>query len=104
MNYPSGLNPTSVAAHESIRWFISRQDREIIAALKVAENGLTREELVDRTGIKIQSVCARCNELLHQKILQNRSLPGTTDPVQRRTNSGRWADVLYVNTTHPEVL
>jgi hypothetical protein len=88
-SYPSGLNPTSVIARESVRWYVSRQDREIIAALKNSTDGLTREQLVDLTGIIIQSVCARVNELLRQNIF-NKSL--CRDHRRNRSDEERGAE------------
>jgi hypothetical protein len=105
-HYPTGLNPTSIAAADSVvRWYISKQDRLIIASVKWAEpHGLIREEISDRTEISIQSTCARCNELLHQGILYVKLVSeSSTEVEQRRTRSGRWADLLFVHLNHPEV-
>jgi hypothetical protein len=105
--YPTGLNSTSIAAADHVvRWYISKQDRLIIASVKTAEpHGLIREEISDRTEISIQSTCARCNELLRQGILIPKPALETLGSgfQQRKTKSGRLAQVLIVNPSHPEV-
>lgn len=86
-----GKTETSRAAAESIRGEESLRKREqILRAIQAAgEAGLTRDELVYRTGIPLQTVTGRVRELVLAGEIMD------TD-VRRATHSGRSAWVLRV--------
>src|ERR1700736_6630172 len=59
-------SPSSLAAAKSVRGHQTTQEKQVIAAVQSAEEGLTREEISIRAKISLQSTCARRNELLRR--------------------------------------
>lgn len=84
----AGPAATSQAAAESMRGEPSARQRQQVLdeLLRCGQHGATREELGDLTGLKIQSVCGRVNELLRSGAVCER---GT-----RPTRSNRSAAVV----------
>lgn len=88
------IRTTSRVAGKSVKGAQTRKMRAQIfdAILRARSNGLTIEEIVDVTGIKLQTVCARRKELENKHLI--------TDSGNRRpTSSGRSAIVWVVPTT-----
>jgi hypothetical protein len=55
---------TSKSVAQSICGFTPVQEKQVIAVLNTANDGLTREEISSLAEIGLASVCARANELL----------------------------------------
>lgn len=59
------MNITSLAAYAALRdsGATGTQQQRVLRALELC-GPMTREEIHNITGIKLQSVCGRCNELM----------------------------------------
>jgi|SRR5579859_6145130 len=77
---------TSRAAAKSVEQHVTAMQLQILDTLKAEPAGLTREEIADRAGLKIQSVCPRVLELWAKGLVK--STHG-----RRQTKSGRMAEV-----------
>lgn len=91
-----GLRDTSVAAyHEVTRTRRDRTQREIVLdAIARHPKGLTRSQIADLTGISLQAVCGRVNELIKARCANE--LPRTTCPI---THKPAHPVVLALTTT-----
>jgi len=97
--YNSDQSPEPQKACDFRRNF-SKQENTIVNA--IPSQGMTRTAIALATGIKVQSVCGRANALLKRGVLKLK--PGGAEPYeQQRTSSGRWAEVLIVNSLSLEV-
>lgn len=70
---------TSIAAAEAIAAAAPTLRGRVYAVIVAAgESGATREEVVTATGIALQTVCGRANELLEQGLIfdSGRTRPG----------------------------
>ena len=65
----TNYTPTSNAAAERIAPHINEQHRRILAAVRSAPDGLTRDEIEDVTGLAGNSVRPRVAELIHREKL-----------------------------------
>ena len=74
--------PTQAAAARSIEPHMGRLQGIVLDAIRASADGLTLFELSDQTGIRLQTCCARVNELTKAGRLAN---TGRT----RRSPSGR---------------
>ena len=85
------IRHTSRAAGKSVKGKASQQMRATIfdAILRAGSSGLTIEEIVTKTGIKLQTVCARRKELEDKRLIMNSGS-------KRPTSSGRSAIVWVV--------
>lgn len=78
------MRDTSLAAHyeHSVSGAMISQRLFILEFLQ--QNGArTRQQISEATGIPINAVCGRCNELIKQEL--------ATDNEKVKTASGRWA-------------
>jgi hypothetical protein len=70
--------------------------------LRQHPDGLTREQISVCSGLKLQSVCGRCAELLQTGAITLKDLPGDSDYYEvRLTASGRPAAVLTLRDNQP---
>lgn len=85
---------TSIAAHKSLTRPVSKELRKTVfkAILYSDMNGMTIEEIANETGIKLQTVCARRNELDKKGLVIDSGN-------RRKTSSGRSAKVWIVPNT-----
>ena len=75
----SGVRETSLEAYEELRGgpALGEQQRRVLGAVW-RRPGLTRAELSEFTGMRLSSVCARVNELIHLGMLaEGRKRPCT---------------------------
>ncbi len=90
------MNQESSAAYRQTEYFFPKQQAKIIALMQGYPDGLLREEISYLAGLKLQSTCARVNELLTAGILTTKLLPDGVSYQRRRTVSGREAAVLIL--------
>ena len=65
---PANRTSTSIDAAARIAAVVPRLQREVLTAIAAAgDRGATRAEIAVATGIKLQTVCGRCNELLEAR-------------------------------------
>jgi len=83
---PHNRTATSRAAAEGARPYAGRQAQQVLAAVRNEPGGLTREEIAERTGIRLAAVCARVNALVRAGLAVEN---GT-----RTTSGGRQAKVV----------
>lgn len=85
---PTGVAGTSRDAYEVLQPVLGARQREVMRFVRLRGNrGATREEIADGTGLRIQTVCGRCAELVAIGLLYE------TD-ARRLTSSGHAAKVL----------
>lgn len=81
------MRATSLEAYDSIQESAPNLRQRVLEVIQSAgESGLTIEEIVNATGIKLQTVCARRNEL-------EKSGQVISSGTRRKTESGRTAIV-----------
>jgi hypothetical protein len=84
---PYNGTATSKAAARSIEPVMGMQQRQVLAAIKSATFGLTREEVADLTGLSDSAVRPRVVELMRARYIVERG--------ERPTKSGRAGKVLW---------
>ena len=85
---PAVRSRTSIAAAQAIAEMAPTIRGQVYGAIaKAGPLGATREEIAVRTGLKLQTVCGRCHELLKMDLIHD---SGQTRP----GSSGRAAVVL----------
>jgi len=88
-------NPESKRAYKTIRQIRPGQQGRVLEILRENKEGLTREEISRHSGMKLQSVCGRCTELLKIGAIEPKTLEGHSDYNEvRQTQSGHLAAVL----------
>lgn len=79
---------TSIAAARDVEPRAGTQRHAVAAAIRFAgKRGYTRHQVASVTGLSLQSVCARCKELLDAGLIE-------VGPLVRPTPLGRYAEVL----------
>lgn len=84
---PHNATATSQAAAEAIEPRAGTLCAQILAYIRSrGDDGATNDEIVEALGLRLQTVCARCNELWHARWIKK---SGRT----RKTSSGSEAAV-----------
>ena len=90
-------NPQSsplIVQHDT---FHNEQQRQVLQILRENPGGLTREQISLASGLKLQSVCGRCRELMESGAIENKTLETDEDRYEvLLTAGGRTAAVLVV--------
>jgi hypothetical protein len=85
---PAGRSRTSIAAAEAIADMAPTLRGTVYQALVLCgPDGATREELSDRLGLRLATICGRCWELVQMGLIYDTGQ-------KRQTTSGRAAVVL----------
>jgi DNA-binding MarR family transcriptional regulator len=88
------MNWESLQAFKSTQYIATEQQARVLEILRQHPDGLTRKQVAIRSGLKLQSVCGRCAELLRSGVITLKDLPGDSDYYEvRLTASGRPAAV-----------
>jgi hypothetical protein len=91
------MNRESLTAFKSSQYIHTQQQEQVLEILRSSPDGLTREQIALGSGLKLQSVCGRCAELLQMGAIRLKDLPGDSDYYEvRLTASGRPAAVLTI--------
>jgi DNA-binding MarR family transcriptional regulator len=92
------VNAECASAYRSTKFVHTDQERVVLDALRASDEGYTREELCNATGLKLQSVTARITALIKNgSVVQKlRSSPDERGLwyQTRLTSSGKRAAVL----------
>jgi len=89
---------TSLEAAQSIKKDVGKLHRLVLYVVAEAEpHGLTREEIERITGMRANTARPRIRELFLSGRLETRIDPETGKPMQRKTASGRNAEICYLN-------
>jgi Fic family protein len=91
---PHNRTETSREAAQEIKTKIGRYQQMVLDHLRMAENGLTRDELALLSGLATATICGRCNELLNLGLIEPRY--EGFEKVKRKTRSGKNAEVLFL--------
>ena len=86
---------TSQEAAESIAPKVGKLQKEILAVVRTAKDGLTRDEIEVITGLPHTTSSARVRELFIKGLLETRIDPETGKSYCRPTRSGKKAEVCF---------
>jgi hypothetical protein len=82
------MNPESKSAYEELQSYFPKQRAKVMATVVNFVGGLTRQEIADLSGLSINSVCGRVNELINEGALIEQPHP---------SGVGYWARTLTAN-------
>lgn len=86
---------TSEAAAEAIKPKVGRLQAKILATVRNAPYGLTRDEIEQITGLPHTTSSARVRELFMKGLLETRINRETGISYRRPTRSGKMAEVCF---------
>jgi hypothetical protein len=89
------MNPQSKQAYESTKFVLTRQQQLVLKALRESPAGLTRHEISEVGGLRLQSCCGRVSELLKLGIISLKWLSEDRYEI-RATPPGKTAAVLVL--------